>query len=219
MFLRSIDSPRNIESMEYLLYGFYPPINSTSSSSSSSVDAILFHVVEQEAENSDPNTILCPALQKEFDRLEKQQEYLDYLNKVSIPLKKEISKILNQPLNSISINEFGDTFNCLVCHNKSFPIGVNSSLVQQFLQANDWETNYRFNSSKVVSYSCSTFYQEWINFFDSIISNSSSAPKFVLYSASDTALRVFLTGLGSFNGIWPPYCSHLEVGINFFYNK
>ena len=91
-------------------------------------------------------------------------EYQNFVKTVAEPLIEKASQILKVKLDSSSIQTLSDTFHCLICHNKSFPSGIDLSLANQFISADNWETNYYYNSTYISALSFSTLYQVFLFF-------------------------------------------------------
>jgi len=85
-------------------------------------------------------------------------------------------------------------------------------MLEQIFDAANWELSFTYNNTEYLELSIGLLLQDIITNFDNFL-NGQNAPIYFLFSGHDSTIGPLLAILGLFDGLWPPYASHIEFEL------
>mmetsp|Transcript_26757 Transcript_26757/g.48233 ORF Transcript_26757/g.48233 Transcript_26757/m.48233 type:complete len:372 (+) Transcript_26757:27-1142(+) len=149
---------------------------------------------------------VCPAQGTIMTQVENSQDYLNREANYNSTLKSTVESVFNtSDVEFCDAGWFADAVLCDLAAGYPTPSNLTPSLLQQLVEIDSYCNSYWFTDlgARLAS---SEFFKAIVKNFDLAITGS-TALKFALYSAHDTTLAGFLSGLGVFNGVNPPFAS------------
>ncbi|KAH6576043.1 hypothetical protein BSLG_007741 [Batrachochytrium salamandrivorans] len=207
LYLRSTDYTRTIESLQYLLHGFYPPLKRQAPNSLN----LHIHVRPDTTETMYPRDD-CAALAVEIKRFRDT-------------FKAHSAKRIETTLAKFPIlaNAFGagisdmnkvfriyDTLQCLEGNHLPLPQNVTQSHVEELtaLVVDQWGKIFE-SSDFIASMSLGRFISEFSLQLQAAARGQHDTPKFAIYSGHDTTILPILSAFKASDGAHPGYGSNL----------
>jgi len=157
------------------------------------------------------NEALCPKLYAVENQMYNTTLWLSYHSQFNA-LWKNLQIILNNT-NLPGWGGTSDVFEALLCHGFSLPDGISLDMARQIKAIADWELNYQWTiSDSYVKLGMGFFIQELFDRLNGFVRGTDDT-KFALYSAHDSSVGPILGTLGMFDGLWPPYRSHIHFEL------
>jgi len=218
VLFRSSDVPRTLQSFMGNFAGLYPESKSSSVVSaldfirSDSTALIEVHSMDEYYENLwSPNYDLCPKLKEIENQLKSTSDWLQYQNKVR-PLITQLQEIFNTT-EDIEFGALLDVLRCRQCHNYPLPNGITTELVEQIVDSATWEYYYLYTNNDYGLLGMGSLVDELYNRIQERIAGRIDRPKFFFYSGHDSSVGPLMATFGTFDGVWPPYASHIELEL------
>lgn len=202
MFVRSSETPRCLESAQELLGGLYPFADGVDVA-----DVVSIYTVDAAVDSMQLNGDLCPALDEALlETLYENRTFIEHILEYLAPVTPAILKAFNttDPLQGL-LNY--DTLVCLQAHGLPWPKGINQ-VVFDFLT--DAYNQFGTAAWKSGAFAMGPFFQTLLNNMQVVVSSGGLVdPRFMLFSGHDTSVGPTLSALGVYEGLWPPYASHV----------
>lgn len=228
VFVRSTDFWRTQQSVESMLYGFYPLQYRDAGA------PIEIHTKGAEVENMYYNPTNCPRLKDEMINLFNSDEFKEHSVKHA-KLKERSLSIVNFTKHHdwmLTFDHIFDVVHARKCHDKPLPCNemrtdcFTDQDVRNLFDAASWEFMFlNSGSEQFRRLVAGPFFGEILDIMHLAVSNVtqytlvhpkskgtsglSVSPKFVIYSGHDSTLSMMIGALGLKDIIWPPYASHL----------
>jgi len=206
--IRSSDIPRTLQSAQAQLMGMFP----TSNSGSPSIPVIDIFTIDTQKENMYINQVLCPAIGNLEKQIENLPEYVQFEQKQA-SFRQNLIAVLNMTNSTFpSWGGLLDSLHCMMCHNLVFPKGISQDDLDQVEKNANWEWNFDLQSRAMIRLSVGSFVQEILEHMQDNI-NGKKQPKWMLFSAHDTTVGPLMAAMRLYDGMWPPYASHIEMEL------
>eukprot|EP01105_Mastigella_eilhardi_P021210 TRINITY_DN5115_c0_g3_i2.p1 TRINITY_DN5115_c0_g3~~TRINITY_DN5115_c0_g3_i2.p1 ORF type:complete len:336 (-),score=72.81 TRINITY_DN5115_c0_g3_i2:29-1036(-) len=204
LFIRFDLDSRTQQSAMALIDGLYPPQAGTQSS-----EIIDTYCMDSEYEDLSPrNPQLCPCVEVIEAKSEVSAAYLEHDALVTKPLNHKLEEIMGVPVDN---DDVCDCALATYCHGFPLPANLTDELVNEVFEDTNWRHEYKLtypNASYAGRYTSgfllSEIYDRMLNSENGVVQ-----PRFLLYSAHDSTLRVMLSMFGVFDHKWPAYASYL----------
>lgn len=164
--------------------------------------------------------VVCPVIGDIGDDVRSSAAYMAREAAYNASLKAKVEQVFNTT--DVEFCQAGSFADCILCDKAAgFPVptGLTPELLNEMLGVMNYCNSYWFTEDGATLAS-SEFFKAIIADFDAAITGQTDL-RFALYSAHDTTLTGFLSALGVFNGINPPFAStllfelHQEASIYF----
>eukprot|EP00762_Andalucia_godoyi_P000937 ANDGO_03731.mRNA.1 Counting factor 60 len=210
MFVRSTDVYRTRQSVEAQLLGMYP----TSTRKFSS--PIEVHTVDANAEYMFPNGGLCPKLAQLLKNATETPEYQAWEVKMS-PVLEQLEQVFGATADQMPPwSGLYDALITTLAHNHTMPPGLTSELQQQIFDAADYVMQASFAGQLTARLGMGRVVGDILDSMLFFVNKTSKAPErgiqpapWMAWSGHDTTLGPLAIALGVWDGVWPPYATHL----------
>jgi hypothetical protein len=203
--IRSTDVYRTRLSVQSQLHGLYPP------STRSSVNLPIY-TVDPGTEYFYPNTDACPNLKPLLQATQNTPEYHAFEAAME-PTLEQLENILGVSAAEMpSWTSLYDIVTAAQAHNQTLPQGFDDALIAKINYAANFIMNVSFSTDKIRRLGMGRVVADLKqNFLDAIQGRPTT--KYNLFSAHDTTVGPLVIALGVWDGVWPPYASHLELEL------
>jgi len=207
IWIRSTDVPRTLQSAQGLLQGLYP----TSKHGDGSIPVVQINTLDSALEDLYVNENLCNGLYAIEGQMYNTSAWINYHNQYN-SLNQQLQIIFNST-NLPIWGSISDVLEAMMCHGFSLPKGITHDMAVQIKAIADWELNFMWKVyDPYVKIGMGFFIQELLDRFTGFV-NGNDPAKFVLYSAHDSSVGPIVGTLGMFDGLWPPYRSHVHFEL------
>jgi len=204
IWVRSTDVPRTFQSAMANLWALYPP-----SSRPGEVGIIDLHTMDGGNEDMFDNGN-CPKYNQRTLQLQNTSEWAAHVAKYA-SLAQQVAQIFGVAYPP-SWSQLVDNLEARRCHQLPFPKGITNDMLTQFMTAASWELNYLWNDPIIGRLGLGQFLGE---LFERIIGfiGGDDTVKYYYYSGHDSTVGPLSALIGGFDGMWPPYASHIEFEL------
>jgi len=204
VYVRASDTPRCIQTARNILDGLFPPTQRESAL------VIPIWLVEKKTDDMQISFKSCPAALEAVIRDIIKPENLIQLIEPLVLHYEQLKKIYETSRPIVAALKNYDNCNCRVKHNISLPNGMNMNVFDAVQKSYWFGGQVVFNSTAALT--VGPFAQELLDFMDQKISGNLSY-SYQLFSGHDTTVGPMLSLMGIYNGVWPPYASHIELSL------
>lgn len=201
IYLRSTDVPRTIETLQWVIEGFFPnnshhiPIH---------VRPALVDSLSMRLDLNDNSNKLSNIYNAARSRSKEYQAFLE----ASKELKWKLDRITNSDLD---VNQYFDQFRCRECHGQSSICGNKECVTQEtkneIYRMAEWWSRFEFDLSRKEEYKL-----RMSDILGEIIDNANHDEYLMrFYSVHDTNLMPLLSLFATDDQYWPPYISSLII--------
>ena len=164
---------------------------------------LTLNTIDSDRDDLSPNTVLCPALGRAYDELDKSPAVQSYYNTKLGALAKKFSSLWNITVDLSEMDHINDVVRTRYCHNQPMPPYMSLSEAEQIMEAILHLNVLKQSNFTVTKFSVYTIFKEFL------ASLQDPSVKFSLYSAHDSSLLAFLVALENGSQAWPPLASHI----------
>ena len=208
LYIRASNVPRCLMSAEMLLNGLYPP----SKENPSGTSVLPIYTIEKDLDPMTINEKLCPGIAVNvLDVLAKNKSLAEDIVFDLAPFVHEYDRALNTSDPIQALVDY-DNINCRAKHGLPLPGSPpmsNDAYHALYLAWNKVGIAL-FNGS---AFGLGPFFQTLLDNMHAVFSGTKPMPKFMLFSGHDTSVGPLLAALDVFDGIWPPYASHVSLEL------
>jgi len=207
IWVRSSDVPRTLDSTMAQLTGLFPP----SANGDFDVDLININTMDTETENMWANFLFCPRLIEIEQSVFNSSEWIAEQAKI-LPFQQKLQSILN--ISSISDwSSLLDVMESTRCHGFPLPNGITDDIADQINEIASWQAAYLWDNDEYGKLGSGLFLKEIFDRMDDRVNNNIATPNYFMYGGHDTTVGPLAATLGIFDGVWPPYRSHIEFEL------
>jgi len=153
----------------------------------------------------------CPTLMAHCDEVQNSTEWLEESDKAA-PLLEFLENLWNTTDVPWWVGLW-DNFEARQAHGIPLPNGISQDTVDAVIDVAAWQLAALYNGTLPARLGMGQFIGELVGRFQDIIKGDYN-PKWVLYSAHDISIALFLSGFNLFPGtVWPQYASHVVMEL------
>jgi len=205
IWVRSTDVPRTFQSAMANLWALYPPATRPDGT----IGIIDLHTMDGGNENMYDNGN-CPRYTQRALQLQNTTAWTNHVAKYA-PLANQVAQIFDVS-SPPTWSQLVDNLEARLCHELPFPKGITAEMLEEFMDAASWELNYLWNDPIIGRLGLGDFLGE---IFDRILGyiGGDNTVKYFYYSGHDSTVGPLSALIGGFDGMWPPYASHIEFEL------
>eukprot|EP01105_Mastigella_eilhardi_P010271 TRINITY_DN2401_c0_g1_i1.p1 TRINITY_DN2401_c0_g1~~TRINITY_DN2401_c0_g1_i1.p1 ORF type:complete len:430 (-),score=96.41 TRINITY_DN2401_c0_g1_i1:158-1402(-) len=207
LYVRHDLESRTQQSAMAFIDGLYPP-----TAGLKETEVVDMYCQDAAKQDLAPNADLCKCVTRLEAKAVLTPEFLKHELLVSLPLNLKLEKMLGFPVVN---QEACDCALAMYCHGLPWPENFTEELMDELIE------DAEFQQRSFISYPNASYYGRYgmgflmAEMYELMLDNRAGAaqPRFALYSAHDSSVRVLLNMLGVFDGTWPAYASYLAFEL------